>query len=46
MPVLEAKNVKGETDLSNCFEINSGVRQGSVLSPTLFFSVQQWAMRK
>ena len=32
--------VKGDTDVSNCFPVNSGVRQGYVLS------VQQWAMRK
>ena len=38
--------VKGDTDVSNCFPINSGVRQGCVLSPKLFSSVQQWAMRK
>ena len=38
--------VKGDTDLSNCFPIKSGVRQGCVLSPKLFSSVQQWAMRK
>ena len=38
--------VKGDTDVSNCFPINSGVRQGCVLSPKLFSSVQQWAMQK
>ena len=38
--------VKGDTDVSNCFPINSGVRQGCVLNPKLFSSVQQWAMRK
>ena len=38
--------VKGDTDVSNCFPINSGVRQGCVLSPKVFSSVQQWAMRK
>ena len=32
--------VKGETDLSNCFPINSGVRQGC---PKFFSSVQQEA---
>ena len=38
--------VKGDTDLSYCFPINSGVTQGCVLSPKPFSSVQQWAMRK
>ena len=38
--------VKGDTDMSNCFPINSGVRQGCVWSLKLFSSVKQWAMRK
>ena len=39
-------NVKGETDLSEEFSINEGVRQMCVVSPTFFTEVLQWAMRK
>ena len=46
LPWKQEGCVKGETDLGTCFPINSGARQGCVLIPNFFPSVQQWAIRK
>ena len=38
-------SIQGDTECSQSFRINAGVRQGCVLSPRLFCAVVQWAMK-